>query len=183
MSPSSRSWSAAEAAADTSGLIDGFGGWAVAELRSCEEGLDLLRQGCTTWQSFFGMVLPARCVHGGDAGSATAHAGEGLQLVDQAHPQNRAEPTGGRPSFAAFAPVFIGSRTTAIPRCGTELDRAIAVARVRGARWFELRAGNDLAHLLAERSRAPEAYRLLAPIGGWFTEGFDTPDLKEAKAL
>ena len=65
----------------------------------------------------------------------------------------------------------------------TELERAITIARVRGARWFELRAGNDLAHLLAERGERQKAYELLAPIAGWFTEGFDTPDLKEAKAL
>jgi len=46
-----------------------------------------------------------------------------------------------------------------------------------------LRAATSLARLWCERGRRAEARELLAPIYGWFTEGFDTPDLKEAKAL
>ena len=50
------------------------------------------------------------------------------------------------------------------------------------ASW-ELRAAADLARLWAEQGERPKAHDLLAPIYGWFTEGFDTPDLKAAKAL
>jgi predicted ATPase len=46
-----------------------------------------------------------------------------------------------------------------------------------------LRAARDLARLWGEQGRRAEARDLLAPVYGWFTEGFDTPDLKEAKAL
>ena len=56
------------------------------------------------------------------------------------------------------------------------------VARAQEARSLELRAACDLARW-AEQGRRSEARGLLAPIYGWFTEGFDTPDLKEAKAL
>jgi len=60
---------------------------------------------------------------------------------------------------------------------------ALCVAREQGTRGFELRAAVGLGGLLSERGRHDEARRLLAPIYGWFAEGFDTPDLKEAKAL
>jgi predicted ATPase len=48
---------------------------------------------------------------------------------------------------------------------------------------WELRAAADLARLLAAKGERAEARDLLAPIYGWFTEGFDTPDLREAEAL
>jgi predicted ATPase/DNA-binding response OmpR family regulator/class 3 adenylate cyclase len=60
---------------------------------------------------------------------------------------------------------------------------ALAVAREQGTRGFELRAATSLARLLGAQQRQAEARELLAPIYGWFTEGFDTPDLQEAKAL
>jgi predicted ATPase len=60
---------------------------------------------------------------------------------------------------------------------------AIAVARQQGARGWELRVATSLAHLLLDRGRRIDARELLAPVYGWFTEGFDTPDLQKAKAL
>jgi predicted ATPase len=60
---------------------------------------------------------------------------------------------------------------------------ALAVAREQGTRGFELRAVVDLARLLGAQGRRNEARDLLAPVYGWFTEGFDTPDLQEAKTL
>ena len=57
------------------------------------------------------------------------------------------------------------------------------MARDQGTRGFELRAAVSLARLLDAQGRRDEARRLLAPVYGWFTEGFGTPDLKQAKAL
>jgi class 3 adenylate cyclase/predicted ATPase len=65
----------------------------------------------------------------------------------------------------------------------TALDAALADARRRSSRIFELRAACDLARLLADRGERRKAHNLLAPVYGWFTEGFDTADLKDAKAL
>ncbi len=62
-------------------------------------------------------------------------------------------------------------------------NRAIAVAQRQSAKSLELRAAMSLARLWRDQSRAAQARDLLAPIYGWFTEGFDTPDLKDAKAL
>jgi predicted ATPase len=61
--------------------------------------------------------------------------------------------------------------------------KALAVAREQGTRGFELRAATSLARLLAGQGKRSVAQNLLAPVFGWFTEGFDTQDLKDAKAL
>src|SRR6516162_7502446 len=63
------------------------------------------------------------------------------------------------------------------------LQQAIRIAQAQQAKSLELRAARDLARLWGEQGRRAEALDLLAPVYGWFTEGFDTPDLKEAKAL
>ena len=60
---------------------------------------------------------------------------------------------------------------------------ALEVARTQQARSLELRAARDLARLWCDRGKRAEAQDLLTPVYGWFTEGFDTADLKEAKAL
>jgi len=65
----------------------------------------------------------------------------------------------------------------------TSLQQALAVARQQQAKSLELRAATDLARLWGEKGRRAEAQKLLAPVYSWFTEGFDTADLKEAKVL
>jgi predicted ATPase len=61
--------------------------------------------------------------------------------------------------------------------------RACKVAREQGTKLWELRAATSLAKLWREQGKRSEAHALLAPVYGWFTEGFETPDLKDAKAL
>ena len=70
-----------------------------------------------------------------------------------------------------------GERSRAVFR------EAISIARHRRAKSFELRATISLARLLATQGREKEAHRMLAGIYSWFTEGFDTADLRDAKAL
>jgi predicted ATPase len=62
-------------------------------------------------------------------------------------------------------------------------ERALAVARQQQAKSWELRAAMSMARLWRDQGKRNEARDLLAPVYGWFTEGFDTRDLKEAKAL
>jgi predicted ATPase len=63
------------------------------------------------------------------------------------------------------------------------LGHALAAAREQKARSWELRAATSLAQAWADRGERRKAQDLLAPICGWFTEGFDTPDLRDARAL
>ena len=62
-------------------------------------------------------------------------------------------------------------------------ERALAVARKQQAKSWELRAAMSMARLWRDQGKRDEVRDLLAPVYGWFTEGFDTLDLKEAKAL
>jgi len=65
----------------------------------------------------------------------------------------------------------------------TSFRKAIEIARSQSAKWWELRATTSLARLLLDTIRQDEAHAMLAEIYNWFTEGFDTADLKDAKAL
>ncbi len=71
----------------------------------------------------------------------------------------------------------------AFVRCSSVHHRALAIAREQGSRSFELGAATSLARLLRDQDKRAEARALLAPIYGWFPEGFDTGDLIAAKAL
>jgi predicted ATPase len=75
---------------------------------------------------------------------------------------------------------LLSSETT---KADDYFDRALAVARKQQAKFWELRAAMSMARLWRNQGKRDEARELLAPIYGWFTEGFDTRDLKEAKAL
>jgi predicted ATPase len=65
----------------------------------------------------------------------------------------------------------------------TAFEEALSIARNQQAKSWELRAAMSLARLWRDKGKVQQARELLAPVCGWFTEGFDTRDLKEAKAL
>jgi predicted ATPase len=70
-----------------------------------------------------------------------------------------------------------------LPEPETCFRQAPDIALVQRAKSWELRSATSLGRLWRDQDRRDEARDLLAPVFGWFTEGFDTPDLKEAKAL
>jgi predicted ATPase len=76
-------------------------------------------------------------------------------------------------------------RQTGTPQAEAEacVQQALTVARCQQAKSLELRAAMSLSRLWQQQGKRAETYELLAPIYGWFTEGFDTTDLQEAKAL
>ena len=73
-----------------------------------------------------------------------------------------------------------GSSAQVVEYC---FNRALEVARAQRARFWELRTAVSRARFWRDQGKRTDARDLLASIYGWFTEGFDTPDLKEAKAL
>ena len=70
-----------------------------------------------------------------------------------------------------------------VSHAATCFQQALAIARRQQAKSLELRAAMSLSRLWHQHGKRDEAHDLLAPIYGWFTEGFDTADLQEAKAL
>jgi predicted ATPase len=70
-----------------------------------------------------------------------------------------------------------------VAKAETHLARALAVAREHGAKSWELRAATSLARLWHDRGERNKANELLAPVYGWFSDGFNTLDLRKARAL
>jgi len=79
--------------------------------------------------------------------------------------------------------VLLLQDSTAHQEAAEHLQQALQVARRQQAKSLELRAAMSLARLWQHQDKRAAAYQLLAEIYGWFTEGFDTADLQEAKAL
>ena len=95
------------------------------------------------------------------------------------------EKTGSRqwePEFQRLAGIAL-SGLNRLEDAERAFQEALRVARTQQAKAYELRAAMSLARLWGEQGRRTEAREVLAPVYGWFTEGFDTVDLKEAKKL
>jgi predicted ATPase len=120
---------------------------------------------------------------------ATAHAdlshfddswrcmGEAITAVETANKWFEAE------VYRNAGEIALRSRELNAAKAQAYFERALAVARAQQTRSWELRAAMSMARLWRDQGKRAEARDLLAPIHGWFTEGFDTLDLKQAKAL
>jgi len=81
------------------------------------------------------------------------------------------------------AEILLDMDANAVEQAEALLGQSLEVARQQEAKTFELRASISLARMLAQQGRRAEAHTMLSHIYNWFTEGFDTADLKDAKAL
>ena len=105
---------------------------------------------------------------------------DGLKLTDEALDQS------GDIWFLAEAYRIKGELLNPLAQANNVeecFSQALKVAQAQGARLLELRGAMSLARLWRDQGKVQQARELLAPVCGWFTEGFDTRDLKEAKAL
>jgi predicted ATPase len=160
-------------------------GWCVAAGGDQAAGLADMRRGVTDQQAI-GDQLHAPYYLGLIASSLAEPDPQGAMLL-LADALNRVEKTGECWFEAELhrlqGEVLLGAGYRQVNEAESCFRRASAVAREQGAKFWELRAGMSLARLWCEQGRRKEAYDLLVPIYDWFTEGFDTPDLKEAQAL
>jgi predicted ATPase/class 3 adenylate cyclase len=159
-------------------------GWCLSLLGRPEEGIPLCMAGLANLHDFGFMAM--RPLHLTLVSEACRMGGEfqrALEYVDQA--QQTANET-QELMVQAETLRLRGDllRCTGDPRAAEgSYSQALAVARQQSAKLWELRASASLARLWRDQGRPTEARNLLAPIYDWFTEGFDTPVLKEAKTL
>ena len=148
------------------------------------EGISEIEDGITAWRStgvraadrLFDVILA-------DAYLLDGRFSDVLALTEKA--LCRVEEIGDREMESAIL-YTRGDAYSALSAMGEAEDSYIAalkVARTQSAKSWELRATTRLARLWHSQNKTTEAHDLLAPVYGWFTEGFDTADLKEAKAL
>jgi predicted ATPase len=159
-------------------------GVALAGQGAVDEAIARIREGVTKWTRLgrtlllpYGLAFLAEIlVRHGDQAAALAALREGLEAAGAT----------GEHVWDAELHRLTGTALLAenkLDEAQASLQEAIRIAQAQQAKSLELRAAHDLARLWGEQGRRGGARELLAPVYGWFTEGFDTADLKEAKAL
>jgi len=161
-----------------------YQGWVRVKNGDVAEGISLLRSGSaafrapgtSVWMPYYIALGATAYEIAGQIERSLAHLDDALQMVER---------TGER-WFAAELNRHKGQLLLRQGHAEAAEDlycKALSIAREQEAKLWELRAAASLARLRRDQGRPDEARDLLAPIYGWFSEGFDTPDLKEAKAL
>jgi predicted ATPase len=161
-------------------------GWALVEQGQCEEGIAQLSEGLVAYRAT-GAEL--ECSHWlallAEAYRDTGQPEQGLRLITEA--LDHVAQTGivyyEAELLRLDAELRLRLDTPDEQRAEASFRRALETAGRQQAKSWELRAATSLARLWGKQGRQTEARELLAPVYGWFTEGFDTADLIEAKAL
>ncbi|MFQ5850813.1 MAG: AAA family ATPase [Candidatus Binatia bacterium] len=160
-------------------------GWLLAEQGQPEEGIALIRQGRSGYaglelqqQTYFSALLAEAYQKAGQTEEGLSEVTDGLASAHK---------TGVSYYEAELHRIkgglLLNQAVPAEQQAETCFQQAIEIARQQGAKSLELRAVMSLSWLWQRQGKTEEACQMLAEIYGWFTEGFDTADLKEAKAL
>jgi predicted ATPase len=161
-------------------------GWALCEQEErTEEGIALMRQslvrylgtGAGTHHGHFLSLLAERLSKEGRTDEGLALLAEAITLLNNGERFSEAQ------LYHLSAELLMTQSRANEKEAEEKLRGAIAVSRQQGAKAWELRATTSLARLLDQRGDRDEARAMLAEIYRWFTEGFDTADLKDATAL
>jgi predicted ATPase len=160
------------------GCIFGLAGRAADSVQTITSGLTAYRSlGTTLMVPFYLLSLATAHADLGQFDVSWRCIGEAITAVETANKWFEAEVHRNAGEIALKSPQLDTAKAEAY------FERALAVARAQQTRSWELRAAMSMARLWRDRGKRDEARDLLAPIYGWFTEGFDTFDLKQAKAL
>jgi predicted ATPase len=161
-------------------------GWALAVQGQSEEGLAQVRQGTAAWQATgAAVIVPYFCTVPADVAAHLGHLEDSLQALAEAHILvEQHEERYWEAEIHRLRGVLL-LRQSETPQAEAEacFQRALDVAHRQEAKSLELRAAMSLSRLWQQQGKQTEARALLAPIYGWFTEGFDTADLQDARAL
>jgi predicted ATPase len=161
-----------------------FLGSAMSALGSVEEGLQTVRKGLAAYRATGALLqlpvflteLAKACGRSGQPQEGLEHLEEAMQLIERT--EERWTEVG---ALRARGDLLIATGES--ERGEKSLHEAIAAARRQEAKLWELRAAISLARHWQAQGKAGQASDLLAPVCGWFTEGLETRDLREAKAL
>jgi class 3 adenylate cyclase/predicted ATPase len=186
-------WADALIASSTEqGLVQGvvcgriLRGWALAAQGYGEEGIAEMHQGVIDWRALgVQTAVSYMLAFLAEAYGAYGQAEEGLRLLGEALAV--VHETGERyheaDLYRVQGDLLLRQATPDAIQAEASFQQALAVARRQQAKSWELRAAMSLSRLWQQQGKRNEACELLAPVYGWFTEGFDTADLQEAKAL
>ena len=150
-----------------------------------EEGIAGMRRGISAWRATGGTPRAwDLCLLASGLGRV-GRPQEGLQVLEEgfASVAKTGEQIGSPSLHHVKGELLLAQNPSDVAEAEQCFRTAIEIARRQSARSAELRATTSLARLLAKQGRRDEARTMLAEIYGWFTEGFDTADLKDAKAL
>jgi len=161
-------------------------GWALAAQGQPGESIAQLRHGLATWQAtgaevaltYYLALLADAYRTGGQANVGLGVVAEALTLVDK-----NEERWWEAELHRLKGELWLTPPGENQAEAASYFQHALAVARSQQAKSLELRAAMNLARLWQQQDKRTEAYERLAPVYSWFTEGFDTADLQEAKAL
>jgi class 3 adenylate cyclase/predicted ATPase len=160
-------------------------GWALTEQGLLDNAIIRLREGLTGLRASGGKVtMPYYMAMLADTLRKASRSEEALVLLKEA--QAILEETGENwwePELLRLNAEVMVELAGRKSEAEVFLQRALAIAHERGAKSLELRAATSLSRLLFCQGRRPEAHRTMAAVYSWFTEGFDTPDLRDAKVL
>jgi predicted ATPase len=163
-----------------------FRGWALAVQGQGEEGLAQICQGIAAWRATGALVfVPYFYTWLADISDHRGRTEEGLQALAEAHTLiEQHDERWWEAEVCRLQGVLLLKQTkTPQEEAETSLRRALDLARRQEATSLELRAAMSLSRMWQQQGKRTDAYDLVAPIYGWFTEGFDTADLQEAKVL
>jgi tetratricopeptide (TPR) repeat protein len=157
-------------------------GYARSQLGYAAEGVELIRRGINETLETGSRLMLSACTGYLAAGlEQRGDVFEALETLEQAL-QLYPDEIYYRPEiFRLRGELHLATRQLDVAQA--DFRDSISLARSMGAKGWELRTTMSLARLLASQARRDEASTMLAEIYGWFTEGFDTADLKDAKAL
>jgi predicted ATPase/DNA-binding winged helix-turn-helix (wHTH) protein len=161
-------------------------GWALATSGYEEEGITQIRQGLAASQAMGAMGdRPYHLALLAEASPLGGQTAVGLEALTEALATLARSMTRWWEAelYRLRGELLLQHTVTQQGEAETCFQQALAVARRQQAKSLELRAAMSLARLWQRQDKQAEAYELLAPVYGWFTEGFDTADLREAKAL
>jgi class 3 adenylate cyclase/predicted ATPase len=169
--------------------IDGgsiYHGWALAQQGQGKEGIEQMHQGMKAWRAAGAelgrsLILTLLAEAYGTMGQPEA----GLTVLAEAlvHVEHTGECYYEAEIHRLKGALLLQQSSANQAEAEHCFHHAIAIAQNQQAKSWELRAATSLARLWQSQGKRQEAHDLLAPVYGWFTEGFDTADLKDAKAL